>query len=78
MRRAADDARLASTALLAFLLAVLPTLAPAQGPLGGLRRGVQSQALLRQGRVLYEAGDYQAARDRLRDAVALDLIRPRR
>jgi tetratricopeptide (TPR) repeat protein len=62
----------AGAALLALLLLVAPTLAPAQSPLGGLRRGVQSQTLLRQGRVLYEAGDYQAARDRLLDAVALD------
>jgi tetratricopeptide (TPR) repeat protein len=54
--------------LLALLLA-MPAPASAQG---GLRRGMQSQALLQQGRALYEAGDYRGARDRLLDAVALD------
>jgi tetratricopeptide (TPR) repeat protein len=72
VRRADSDRPSAGAALLALLLLVLPTLALAQGPLGGLRRGMESQALLRQGRVLYEAGDYRAARDRLLDAVGLD------
>jgi tetratricopeptide (TPR) repeat protein len=33
---------------------------------------MQSQALFRQARVLYDAGDYHSSRDRLLDAVALD------
>jgi len=70
--RAGSDRPSAGVALLALLLLVLPTLAPAQGPLGGLRRGMQSQTLFRQARALYEAGDYPTARDRLLDAVSLD------
>ena len=72
MRRAGSDGPSAGAALLALLLLVVPILAPAQSPLGSLRRGMQSQALLRQGRVLYEDGDYKGARDRLLDANALD------
>jgi tetratricopeptide (TPR) repeat protein len=72
VRRAASDYPSAGAALLALLLLVVPTLAPAQSPFGGLRRGMQSQALLRQGRVLYEASDYRGARDRLVDAVGAD------
>jgi tetratricopeptide (TPR) repeat protein len=72
VRRAGSNRLSEGAALLALLLLVVPTVAPAQGGLGGLQRGMQSQALLRQGRVLYEAGDYRAARDRLLDAVALD------
>jgi tetratricopeptide (TPR) repeat protein len=68
-----DPGPVVGTALVvALLLLVLPGAAPGQGPLGGLRRGIQSQSLLRQGRVLYDAGDYAAARGRLLDAVALD------
>jgi tetratricopeptide (TPR) repeat protein len=59
-------------ALVALLLLVLPVVVPAQGPLGDLRRGMQSQALFRQGRLLYEAREYASARDRLLDAVAID------
>ena len=40
----------AGTAVLALLLLALPSAAPAQGPLTGLRRGMQSQALYLQGR----------------------------
>ena len=71
MRRAGSHRVSAGAALLALML-VAPSMTPAQSPLDGLRRGVQSQALLRQGRVLYEAGDYKGARDRLLDAVGLD------
>jgi tetratricopeptide (TPR) repeat protein len=70
--RPAGSRTSAGAALLALLLLAVPILAPAQNPLGGLRRGLQSQALLRQGRTLYEAGDYKEARDRLLDAVAAD------
>jgi len=59
-------------ALAALLLLVSPGAAPAQGPLGGLRRGIQSQTLLQQGLVLYDAREFAGARDRLLDAVALD------
>ena len=62
----------AGAALLPLLLLVVPVLAPAQSALSGLRRSVQSQGLLRQGRVLYDAGEYKEARDRLLDAVAAD------
>jgi len=72
VRRAGSDRPSAGVVLLAVLLLALPTLVLAQGPLGGLRRGMQSQALLREGRVLYEAGNYMAARDRLAEAITLD------
>src|SRR5262249_54091951 len=72
VRRADSDRSAAGAALLALLVLVVPTLVPAQGPLGGIRRGMQSQALYRQGRVFYDAADYRAARDRLLDAIALD------
>jgi tetratricopeptide (TPR) repeat protein len=62
----------AAAALTALLLVALAPLAPAQSPLGGLRRGMESQSLLRQARVSYEARDYAAARDRLLDAVTVD------
>ncbi len=61
-----------ATLLAALLLLALAPVAPAQGPLGGLRRGMESQSHLRQGRVYYEARDYAAARDRLLEAVTLD------
>ena len=72
MRRNGSRPSPAGAALVALLLLVLPAMAPAQGTLGGLRRGMQSQSLLRQGRVFYEAQDYASARDRLLQAVALD------
>jgi protein O-GlcNAc transferase len=62
----------AGLALVALVLLVLPAVALGQGLLSDLRRGMQSQTLFRQGRLLYEARDYGAARDRFLDAVALD------
>ena len=72
MRPDASNRLPAGAALVALLLLVWPAVAPAQGPLGDLRRGMQSQALFRQGRVFYEAREYVTARARLLDAVALD------
>jgi tetratricopeptide (TPR) repeat protein len=70
--RADSDRPSAGAALLTLFLLALPTLALAQGPLGGLRHGMQSQTLFRQGRALYQAGDYRSARDRLLEAVSFD------
>ena len=72
MRRNVNPRRRVSAALAALLLVVLPAVTCAQGPLGGFRRSMQSQSLFRQGRVLYEAREYDRRRARLLDAVALD------
>jgi tetratricopeptide (TPR) repeat protein len=62
----------AGVALLALWLLCVPSAGPAQGLLGDLQRGMKSQALSRQARTLYDAGDYTSARTRLLEAVALE------
>jgi tetratricopeptide (TPR) repeat protein len=70
--------RLAGT-LLAFLgsgmvvaLLALGPLAEGQGVLESLRRGVLAQNAFRQGKALYDARDYEKARERFSEAVALE------
>ena len=77
-----DDNRYARRvvgALLAFLAgAALVSLmsfgprAEGQGVLESLRRGVRAQNVFRQGKALYEARDYEAARERFTEALGLD------
>jgi protein O-GlcNAc transferase len=65
----------AAAALLGALVVALtlcPPGASGQSVLEGLRRGVRSQAAFATGKSFYEAGDFERARERLVDAVALD------
>ena len=59
-------------ALLALWLLFVPIAGPGQGLLDDLQRGMKSQTLSRQARVLYDAQDYAGARNRLLETVALD------
>lgn len=63
---------LVAAGLVGLVLLAAAARVPAQGTLEGLRRGFQSQVAFNRGRALYEAGDYQAARERLTEAVTLE------
>ena len=61
-----------ATVLAGLALLAGTEVAMAQGALDTLRRGVQSQTALNQGRTLYDARDYRGAHDRFAEALALD------
>ena len=66
---------IAAAALLGVLVAAValsPSTAAGQGVLEGLRRGVRSQAAFAAGKALYEAGEYERARERFVEALSLD------
>lgn len=63
---------LVALGLVLLVTAATVRLAHAQGVVEGIRRGIRSQAAFTQGRALYEARDYERARERLVEALALD------
>jgi tetratricopeptide (TPR) repeat protein len=67
--------RFAAVALLGVLTVVVTlALSPVAGQqfVDDLRRGIRSQAAFVQGKALYDAGDYERARERFLEAVTLD------
>ena len=63
---------LRALALLGLALALSAGSVEGQGPLDGLRRGMQSQAAFTKGQALYDRHDYRGARDQFVMAVTLD------
>jgi tetratricopeptide (TPR) repeat protein len=70
-RRWAQSTVWASVLLASLVLSAMRGI-DAQGLFEGFRRGVQAQAAFHRAKALYDARDYQGARDRLAEALSLD------